>query len=121
MGTPNDDAIVALVGDKVRVKSGMRDTEYPDMPLGGWAGTISEVDGKGMYTVRWGEETLAAIEPVFKRRCEKDGTVLESTGYVTTTWYPTMADRSRSSIPRRSPASPFRRETKMIASGWFWD
>ena len=65
------------VGDKVRVKSGIRDTDYPDVPLGGWAGTISEVHGKGMYTVRWSEETLAAIDPVFKKRCEKDGAVLE--------------------------------------------
>ena len=25
------------VGDRVRVKHGIRDTDYPDMPLGGWA------------------------------------------------------------------------------------
>ena len=30
------------VGDRVRVKRGIRDTDYPDMPLGGWAGTISD-------------------------------------------------------------------------------
>lgn len=53
------------------------DADYPDMPLGGWAGTIAEVHGDGMYTVRWSIETLAAIHPVFKKRCEKDGLVFE--------------------------------------------
>ena len=28
------------VGDKVRVKYGTRDAEYPDIPLGGWAGML---------------------------------------------------------------------------------
>jgi hypothetical protein len=47
------------------------------MPLGGWAGTIQEIHKDGMYTVRWSRETLAAIHPVFKKRCERDGMVLE--------------------------------------------
>jgi uncharacterized protein YodC (DUF2158 family) len=65
------------VGDKVRVKHGVKDTDYPDIPLGGWAGTISEVHEDGMYTVRWSKDTLANIHPVVKHRSEKDGTVLE--------------------------------------------
>ena len=65
------------VGDKVRVKHGIKDVEYPDVPLGGWAGTITEVHKDGMYTIRWSAETLAAIHPVVKKRSEKDGTVLE--------------------------------------------
>lgn len=65
------------VGDRVRVKQGIRDADYPDMPLGGWAGTISEVHDDGMYTVRWSQETLAAIHPVFLKRCERDGIDLE--------------------------------------------
>ena len=40
------------VGDRVRVQHGIRDTDYPDMPLGGWAGAISQVHRKGRYTVR---------------------------------------------------------------------
>ncbi len=64
-------------GDKVRVRHGLMDTDYPDMPLGGWAGTVVEVHGDGMYTVRWSQETLASIHPVFKKRCEKEGLVLE--------------------------------------------
>lgn len=61
------------LGDKVRVMQGVKDTDYPDMPLGGWAGTIVEAHDDGMYTVRWNKETLASIHPVFKKRCERDG------------------------------------------------
>ena len=65
------------IGEKVRVRHGLMDTDYPDMPLGGWAGTILEVHGDGMYSVRWSKETLASIHPVFNKRCEKDGLVFE--------------------------------------------
>ncbi len=54
--------------------------DYPDIPLGGWAGTISETDKYGNCTVRWSKETLAKIHPVVKKRCEKDGLVLEECG-----------------------------------------
>ena len=66
-------AAVFQTGDKVRVRQGVKDNDYPDMPLGGWAGTIAEVNNDGIYTVRWSKETLASIHPVFKKRCEKDG------------------------------------------------
>jgi len=49
------------IGDKVRVRHGVEDNDYPDMPLGGWAGTIAEVNNNGIYTVRWSKETLASI------------------------------------------------------------
>lgn len=61
------------IGDNVRVQEGVKDNDYPDMPLGGWAGTIAEVNKDGIYTVRWSIETLASIHPVFEKRCEKDG------------------------------------------------
>src|SRR3989304_5292679 len=68
------------VGDRVRVKHGITDVDYPDMPLGGWAGTIIEVHKDGMSEIRWSEETLASIHPVIKKRCEKDGLSLEQYG-----------------------------------------
>ena len=64
-------------GNTVRGKHGVTDVEYPDMPLGGWAGTVIEVSGSDTFTVRWSKETLSAIHPVFKKRCEKDGIDLE--------------------------------------------
>ena len=65
------------IGDKVRVKHGVKDVDYPDMPLGGWAGTVIEISGGDTFTIRWSEETLGAIHPVFKKRCEKEGLDLE--------------------------------------------
>jgi hypothetical protein len=61
------------VGDRVRVKRGIRDIDYPDMPLGGWAGTVTDVRGADTFIIRWSQETLDAIHPVFKKRCEIDG------------------------------------------------
>ena len=31
------------VGNKVRVKPGVSDPDFPDMPLGGWSGTVTEI------------------------------------------------------------------------------
>ena len=61
------------IGDRGRVRHGVTDNDYPDMPIGGWAGTISETHGGDAHVVRWSEETLASIHPVFKNRCEIDG------------------------------------------------
>ena len=60
-------------GDRVRVRAGIMDVEFPDMPMGGWAGEITEILDDGMYTVRWSRETLDSIHPVYKKRCEKEG------------------------------------------------
>jgi calcium binding protein len=61
-------------GDRVRVKSGVKDPDFDDMPLGGWTGIIREVgqDG-GCHEIAWDKRTLASIHPVFFRRCERDG------------------------------------------------
>lgn len=64
------------IGDAVRVKSGIRAPEFADIPLGGWAGTITEVDSdkrSHLYLVSWNERTLAAIPEVYRKRCERDG------------------------------------------------
>ena len=61
------------VGDKVRVKQGVMDTEYPDLPIGGWAGSVSKVHKGGMYTIQWSQKTLKNIHPVYEKRCERDG------------------------------------------------
>ncbi|MGA2259669.1 MAG: hypothetical protein ABSG53_33755 [Thermoguttaceae bacterium] len=68
------------IGDRVRVRLGIRDADQSDIPLGGWAGTISEVNKRGMYSVRWSRETLANIHPIYKKRSAIDGKVLEEYG-----------------------------------------
>jgi hypothetical protein len=65
------------VGDRVRVRHGVTDADYPDMPIGGWAGAVSEVQKNGQYMVLWSRETLGAVDPVFKKRCTRDGFDLE--------------------------------------------
>lgn len=65
------------VGDRVWVRHGIRDHDHHDIPLGGWAGTISEVRKRGMYFIRWSRETLAVIHPIYKKRCAIDGTMVE--------------------------------------------
>jgi hypothetical protein len=63
------------VGDRVRVRPGVADPDFPDLPLGGWAGTVAEVDDRSppTYRVRWGRETLLAVHPVHRKRAERDG------------------------------------------------
>jgi hypothetical protein len=63
-------------GMKVRVKHGVRDPDFPDIPLGGWAGTIKEVErakGETTYLIAWDRATLRGMHPVYKKRCERDG------------------------------------------------
>jgi hypothetical protein len=70
-------------GAKVRVKSGVSDPDFPDVPLGGWAGTIKEVyDGVGevTYLIEWNQNTLGNIHPIYRKRCERDGLDLKTMG-----------------------------------------
>jgi hypothetical protein len=59
------------------VKPGTKDEDHPDLPLGGWAGTISKVHKRGLCSVRWSRETLASVHPIYRKRCAIDGLVLE--------------------------------------------
>ena len=68
------------VGDSVRVRHGVKDADYPDMPLGGWAGTVEEIHSNNLCMIRWTEKTLAAVHTVYKNRCEKDGLEFERCG-----------------------------------------
>lgn len=69
------------VGDKVRARHGVRDPDFPDIPLGGWAGTIEmveQVDDQITYEIEWDRRTLDGMHPVYKSRCERDGLDLET-------------------------------------------
>lgn len=64
------------LGEQVRSIQGLRDPDYPDIPMSGWVGTVIEVDarkGSTSYAVLWSQETLASLHPVFKKRCDRDG------------------------------------------------
>ena len=69
------------VGDGVRVKPGTTDPDFPDIPLGGWAGTVREVDRRSApptYLIEWDRHTLGQMHPVYRKRCERDGLELKS-------------------------------------------
>jgi hypothetical protein len=76
VSAPNTPAVPRFaVGDRVRVVAGTADPDYPDIPLGGWAGVVADVDQAEtgpLYLVEWNEETLAATTPVYRRRCQRD-------------------------------------------------
>ena len=63
------------LGDLVRVRSGVTDPDFPDIPLGGWAGKITEVEDGDLplYLIRWNQDTLKNMHPVYRKRCERDG------------------------------------------------
>jgi hypothetical protein len=49
------------IGTQIRVKAGTPDPNFPDIPLGGWSGTIIEVEegpGPAAYRIEWGRRTL---------------------------------------------------------------
>jgi hypothetical protein len=68
-------------GIQVRVKKGRTVPEFPDIPLGGWSGTIMERDASLSppdYLVEWDRYTLEQMHPVYHKRCQRDGLELES-------------------------------------------
>ena len=70
------------VGNKVRVKYGVIDPDFPDIPLGGRTGTVTEVEQKEdqiTYEIKWNKRTLNGIHPVYRKRCEPVGVQLALT------------------------------------------
>src|ERR1022692_2136013 len=64
------------LGDKVRVKSSIRDVLFPDMPLGGWSGTVTKIikeQGQINYLFKLDDRTLASLHPSYLERCDRDG------------------------------------------------
>lgn len=68
------------VGSRVRVKPGITDPDFKDIPLGGWAGTTTQVDRRSnppTLLIEWNQSTLDHMHPVYRNRCERDGRFLE--------------------------------------------
>ncbi len=62
------------VGTLVRVKIGVMDPDLPGVHLGGWKGTISQVQNGGLptYLVQWSPETLENVHPAHRDHCQKE-------------------------------------------------
>ena len=64
------------VGDKVRVKPGVSDPDFGDMPLGGWSGSVTDIiehEGQINCVFELDERTVTSIHAIYKQRCEIDG------------------------------------------------
>lgn len=61
-------------GTRVRVKAGVMDPDFPELHLGNWRGTVSEVRNGGLpgYLIRWNPETLENVHPACRDYCEKE-------------------------------------------------
>ncbi len=71
------------VGDKVRVKPGVIDLNFPDFPLGGCSGTVTEIvtdEGHNYCVFKLDDRTLASLHPIYRKRCERDGLDFENMG-----------------------------------------
>jgi hypothetical protein len=71
------------IGDKVRVKYGVIDLNFPDFPLGGCSGTVTEIvrhKGQSYCVFKLDDRTLASMHPIYRKRCVRDGLDFESMG-----------------------------------------
>src|SRR5271166_3932484 len=69
------------VGNKVRVKYGVIDPDFPDIPLGGWTGTVTEIiehEGQINCVFKLDNRTLESIHPIYRKRCDRDGLDFET-------------------------------------------
>ncbi len=60
-------------GTGVQVKLGVMDPDFPELHLGNWRGTVSQVRRGGLpgYLIRWNPDTLENIHPAYRDYCEK--------------------------------------------------
>lgn len=57
------------------MKFGIADPDHPDIPIGGWAGQVTELEAGDpcFYLVRWNRQTLNSMAAIYRNRCETDG------------------------------------------------
>lgn len=62
-------------GERVAVRCGTADPDFPDMRLDGWTGTIVDVDRQTfpiLYLVQWSQGALGSLPPDYRDRCESE-------------------------------------------------
>jgi hypothetical protein len=68
------------VGDPVRVRAGVHDPDNPDLPIGRWCGTVTEIEPDETppcYLIRWDARTRQNMPPVFVTRCQLNDLEIE--------------------------------------------
>jgi hypothetical protein len=72
--TPAPVAARFPVGSAVRVKTGTVDPDFPDMPLSGWSGAVTEVDlaaSPPLLLIEWDDATLERMPEETRRHLEE--------------------------------------------------
>ncbi len=75
MDTKKD--IDIIVGDKVEVKEGTMCPDFEGLDIGGWEGSITEVDNDGeskaLILIEWDDKTLKNMPDYFIQQSEDEG------------------------------------------------
>ena len=62
-----------LEGTRIRVKPGVNSSEFPEISLAGWSGTVVEITGKPpaqSVIIEWDAATLSAMPAEYLAKCE---------------------------------------------------
>lgn len=65
-----------IVGDKVEVKEGTMCPDFEGLDIGGWQGSVTEVDNdesKALVLIEWNEKTLKNMPDYFIQQSEDEG------------------------------------------------
>lgn len=60
-------------GTRIRVKAGVVSPEFPEIPIGGWTGSVMEASGKPpmmYYIVEWDQNTMDGMPEEYVQKCE---------------------------------------------------
>ena len=62
------------VGTRVRVKEGVVAPDIPEVSIGGWTGTVTQVSKKKagkQFFIEWDDDTVAAMSEDYRKICEE--------------------------------------------------
>jgi hypothetical protein len=99
------------IGAAVTVRRGTRDPDFPDIPLGGWTGTVREVGSEqpeAHYLIAWNEYTLANMLPVYRQRCLRDDLEVDSMWLRESDLEPAPSQQPALEVPTQLTPRPLR-------------
>src|SRR5262249_42394726 len=108
---PPEPAAAFAVGDLVRVRKGVVDPDFPDLPLGGWTGTVQEVEADEappLYLIEWNQYTLDHLPEVCRGRCAREGLDEETIRLTGDELEPATGEQSPLEQPANLVARPLR-------------
>lgn len=62
------------VGTRVRVNDGVAAPDIPEVSIGGWTGTVTQVSKKKsgkQFFVEWDDQTLSSMSAEYRELCEQ--------------------------------------------------